>query len=73
MCSANILELQPLRIIDRRHNISSNTIHGWIRSIRKRGSVKPLPRNDAKRILEIEKRLKDVSRENNTLDVIIPS
>lgn len=64
-------EVGNVALVARRHNISSNTIHGWMRSIRKRGTVRPLPRNDEKRILEIQKRLEDVARENNTLKKLL--
>jgi transposase len=53
--------------VARRHNIFSNTIYGWISATKKRGSVKPLPRNEAKRLSEIEKRLESTSKENTTL------
>jgi len=54
-------------LVARRHDISSNTIYGWISATKKRGSVKPLPRNEAKRLSEIEKRLESTSKENTTL------
>ncbi|MDI3508379.1 MAG: hypothetical protein PWP55_571 [Clostridiales bacterium] len=54
-------------LVARRHDISSNTIYGWISATKKRGSVKPLPRNEAKRLSEIEKRLESTSKENATL------
>jgi Transposase. len=54
-------------LVARRHDISSNTIYGWISAAKKRGSVKPLPRNEAKRLSEIEKRLESTSKENITL------
>ncbi|TZE82634.1 hypothetical protein FWJ32_05000 [Calorimonas adulescens] len=51
----------------------SDNINGnrWMRSFRKKGSVKPLPINDKKRILEIQKRLEDIARENNTLNKLL--
>jgi transposase-like protein len=54
-------------LVARRHDISSNTIYAWISATKKRGSVKPLPRNEAKRLSEIEKRLESTSKENTTL------
>ncbi len=59
-------EVGNVALVARRHNISPNTIHTWIRKTQKRGSINPLPKNRAKRIQEIEKRLEDISKENNT-------
>lgn len=59
-------EVGNVALVARRHNISPNTIHTWIRKTKKRGSINPLPKNGAKRIQEIEKRLEDISKENNT-------
>lgn len=55
-------EVGNVALVARRHNISSNTIHGWMRSIRKRGSVIPLPRNDEKRIIGIQKDWKTLQK-----------
>jgi transposase-like protein len=60
-------EVGNVSMVARRHEISSNTIYGWISAAKKRGSVKPLPRNEAKRLSEAEKRLESVSGENTTL------
>jgi len=42
-----------------------------MQSFRKKGSVKLLPINDEKRTLEIQKRLEDIARENNTLKKLL--
>jgi transposase-like protein len=54
-----------------KHKISSNTIYGWISAAKKRRGVKPLPRNESKRLLETEKLLESVSRENTTLKQLL--
>ena len=64
-------EVQNVALVARRHGISPNTIHTWIRKFKKNGSVNPLPKNEAKRIFEIEERLKNVSKENNTLKKLL--
>lgn len=64
-------EVGNVALVARRHDISPNTIHTWIRKTQKRGSVNPLPKNKAKRIQEIEKRLEDISKENNTLKKLL--
>lgn len=58
---------QNVALVANRCDISSNTIHNWIRKAQKRGSVDPLPRNETKRIREVENRLEAISKENNTL------
>jgi transposase-like protein len=42
-------EVGNVSMVARRHEISSNTIYGWISAAKKRGTVKPLPRNEAMR------------------------
>lgn len=64
-------EVQNVALVARRHNLSANTIHTWIRRTKKQGSVEPLPRNEAKRIQEIEKRLESIGKENNTLKKLL--
>lgn len=54
-------------MVARRHEISSNTIHAWIRKYRQQGSVKPLPRREATRTKALEQRLKEVSQQNDQL------
>lgn len=64
-------EVGNIALVARRHDISPNTIHTWIRNFKKRGSISPLPKNEAKRFLEIENRLKNISKENNTLKKLL--
>lgn len=64
-------EVQNVALVARRHGISPNTIHTWIRKFKKNGSVNPLPKNEARRILEIEKRLENIGKENNTLKKLL--
>lgn len=64
-------EVQNVALVARRHDISSNTIHTWLRKMRKNGLVTALPKNKAQRVLEIEKRLENISKENNTLKKLL--
>lgn len=58
-------------MVARRHNLSSKRIHGWMSAVKSRGSVKPLPKNQSKRISEAEKRLNDLSNENAQLKKLL--
>jgi transposase-like protein len=60
-------ETGNIAMVARRHEISANTIHTWIRKYRQRGSVKALPRKEAVRTKAIEQRLKEVSLQNDQL------
>jgi len=60
-----------IALVARRHNISKSTIHNWITARRKNGSVKPLPKALDKRISELEKRLREVSTENERLKRLV--
>jgi transposase-like protein len=64
-------EVQNVSLVARRHNISSNTIHTWIKKTKKYGSTNPLPKNEVKRVQEIEKRLENLGQENNTLKKLL--
>lgn len=64
-------EVQNVSLVARRHNISPNTIHTWIRKAKKFGSSNPLPKNEMKRVQEIEKRLENLGEENNTLKKLL--
>ena len=54
-------------LVARRHDISSSTVHTWLSRVRKNGSVKPLPKARNERQKALEKRLKEVSKENDQL------
>lgn len=60
-------ETGNVALVARRHEISSNTIHTWIRKYRQQGSVKSLPRGEAVRAKGLEQRLKEVSQQNDQL------
>src|SRR5690606_41746462 len=60
-------ETGNVALVARRHEISSNTIHTWIRKYRQQGSVKSLPRGEAVRAKALEQRLKEVSQQNDQL------
>jgi transposase-like protein len=56
-----------IAMVARRYNISQITIHNWIKAHRKNGSIKFLPKAIDKRIDELEKKLEEVSTENERL------
>lgn len=60
-------ETGNVSIVARRHEISSSTIHTWIQKLRKRGSVKPLPKAKDSKHKVMEKQLKEVSTQNDRL------
>jgi len=64
-------EVQNVSLVARRHSVSPNTIHTWIRKSKIRGFVSPLPKDENKRFAEIEKRLEGISRENNELKKLL--
>ncbi|NLL58700.1 MAG: transposase, partial [Firmicutes bacterium] len=47
-------------LVARRHEISPNTIHTWRSAVRKRGSIKSLPKGKDQRFKAMEKQLKEV-------------
>jgi transposase-like protein len=64
-------EIGNVAVVARRHEISSNTIHTWRKKERQRGSAKPLPKAKENRYKEMEKRLKEVSTENDQLKRLV--
>ena len=64
-------ETGNVNLVARRHEISPNTIHGWVKKARERGSTKSLPRGHDKRQKALEQRLNDVSSENDKLKRIL--
>lgn len=58
-------------LVARRHQISKNTVHGWMRAERKRGSTEPLPRDGMERLKDVERRLSKLSEENDQLKRIV--
>jgi len=60
-------ETGNVALVARRHNISPNTVHTWRKNFRKRGSVKPLPKDSVQRQKATEKQLQEVSTENDNL------
>jgi len=50
-------EAGNVAIVARRYNISSNTIHTWLKKYRKTGSVKTLPKAEKDRNKILEKQL----------------
>ncbi len=64
-------EVGNIALVARRHGISKNTVHGWVRATRKNGSTVPLPRREKERFIEIEKRLESLGQENDQLKKIV--
>lgn len=64
-------EVGNVAMVARRHDVSPNTIHGWIRNNRKNGSVKRLPKQKDIRMTELERRIELISTENNQLKNIV--
>lgn len=60
-------ETGNVALVARRHEMSPNTIHTWLMKNRKNGSVKALPKAKKQREKAMEKRLKEVSTENDRL------
>ena len=60
-------ETGNVALVARRHEMSPNTIHTWLSKLKKNGSVKALPKAKEDRQKALEKRLKEVSTENNRL------
>jgi len=64
---AEVDQVGNAALVARRYQISENTIYTWLAKRRKNGSVTSLPKARAKRLEELEKRLKQVSTENERL------
>lgn len=60
-------ETGNVAIVARRYEISSNTIHTWIKKYRQQGSIKALPKGEAHRFKAMEKQLKEISKQNDQL------
>lgn len=64
---AEVDQVGNAALVARRYQISENTIYTWMAKRRKNGSVTSLPKARARRLEELEKRLKQVSTENERL------
>lgn len=64
-------QLGNISLVARRHEIAKSTVHSWLRSTRKRGSTKALPRESTQRTVELERRLQEISSENEQLKRIV--
>lgn len=60
-------ETGNVALVARRHEISANTIHTWLRKKRSTGQVKSLPRKNSDYQKAIEKQLREVSTQNDQL------
>ena len=64
-------EVGNAALVARRHGLSKNTVHNWLKASRRNGSVVPLPKNKEQRLREAERRLEELSRENDRLKRIV--
>ena len=64
---AEVDQVGNAALVARRYQISENTIYTWMAKRHKNGSVTSLPKSRARRLEELEKRLKQVSTENERL------
>ena len=60
-------EVGNVAVVARRHEISPNTIHTWIKKYRERGTAKTLKKSGFKDIKVMSDQLKKVSTENDQL------
>ena len=60
-------EVGNVAVVARRYEISSNTIHTWIKKYRERGTAKTLKKNGFKDLNTMTEQLKKVSTENDQL------
>lgn len=65
------LEVGNESLVARRHNLSKNTVHSWVKTTKSRGNTQPLPQKTSQRQVELEKRLSEVSTENVRLKSIV--
>ena len=64
-------EVGNAALVARRHGLSKNTVHNWLKASRRNGSVVPLPKNKEQRLKEAERRLEEHGRENDRLKSIV--
>ena len=64
-------EVGNAALVARRHGLSKNTVHNWLKASRRNGFVVPLPKNKEQRLKEAERRLEELSRENDRLKRIV--
>lgn len=64
-------EICSTALVARRHNISKHTVYSWVDKAKKTGSVRSLPKNEKKKIKEIENRLDKMSDKNDKLKKIV--
>jgi len=60
-------ETGNVALVARRHEMSPNTIHTWLKKLRKNGSVKVLPKVKDEQHKAMKKQLQEVSTENDRL------
>src|SRR6056297_2988486 len=64
-------EIGNTALVARRHNISKHTVYSWVKKAKETGSVRSLPKDEKKKMKEIENRLDKMSDENDKLKKII--
>lgn len=60
-------EIGNVALVARRHEISPNTIHTWMKKYRERGTVKAIKKGELANTKVLSTQLKKVSAENDTL------
>ena len=64
-------EVGNVSVVSRRHDISPNTIHTWVKKYRERGTVKAMNGNSASVEQQALKQLQKVSTENDRLKRLV--
>lgn len=64
-------EIGNTALVARRHNISKHTVYSWVKKAKETGSAKSLPKDEKKKIKEIENRLNKMSDENDNLKKLV--
>lgn len=68
---AECQQISNVSLVARRHGISPSTIHTWRATVKKRGSIEPLPKAEANRLNEMTKRIRVLSTENDRLKKLV--
>lgn len=68
---AECQQIGNVALVARRHGISASTVHTWRATVKKRGSIEPLPRAEAERLEEMVRRINNMSIENDMLKKLV--
>jgi transposase len=64
-------QIGNIALVARRHNISRNTVYGWVKKAKEYGSIKLLPKNKERQFKEIKRRVNKLGNENNQLKKLL--